>query len=143
MSRAGLVYYVSGRIEIFHDSELAALNCSYVRAYDEAGVYVQAAVRSGLAYATKHNVQNWIVDVSDQVDSMSAVDQKWENSEDFLQLFRDSSIRNILLVTAAPASGEGRNSAAVWAKEFETELGDDFRVGVATNRHETRTFFLR
>jgi hypothetical protein len=142
LSRAGLVYYVSRRIEVIHDSELAAINCRYVRVHDEAGVFVQGAVRAGLDYATKHNVINWIVDVADQVDAMSESDQVWENSPAFLQLFRDSAIRNILLVTAPSADQDNNAGARIWAADFAAELGADFRVGVASSVAETKEFFL-
>lgn len=141
MSDPDLIFFVKDRLSILHDRGHNAINRVYTRAYDEAGAFIKAAVCAGLDYASENNVTNWIVDVSGQVDDMSDVDQEWESSEAFFDLFRASSIRNILLVVSPPAPGKDLGGAKGWADGFAKSLGPAFKGSASSNDNDTRAFF--
>ena len=130
-----LIYYARDRIIVRHDRELEAVECRYLRAHDEFGVFIPGAVRAGLGHATSLGLSNWIVDVADQTDEMSEVDEQWEESEAFRQLFRDSTIRNIVLVVAHDSPDLDISGAQRWADDFAAALGPDFRAA-ATSTHD-------
>lgn len=137
-----IVYDVLGRIEVRHDRELDAIECRYLRADDEFGVFIPGAVRAGRAYASANGIRNWIGDVSDQVDEMSEVDEGWEESETFRQLFRDSTVRNIVLVVAHDSPDLDISGARRWADDFAAALGSGFRATATSRDQATRSYLL-
>lgn len=98
-------------------------------------MFIPGAVRAGLGHTTSLGLSNWIVDVADQTDEMSEVDEQWEESEAFRQLFRDSTIRNIVLVVAHDSPDLDISGAQRWADDFAAALGPDFRAA-ATSTHD-------
>lgn len=137
-----LVYLALDRVEVRHNPELEAVECRYLHAHDEFGVFIPGAVRAGLAYASAHGLRNWIVDVVDQDDEMSEVDEAWEESEAFRQLFRDSTIRNVVLVVAHDAPDLDLSGAQGWADGFATALGPGFRVTATSSDQATAQFLM-
>lgn len=71
---------------------------------------------------------------------MSEKDAQWEASEEFRQLFRDASVRRILLRVSPPANDKDLDGARAWAHGFAQELGDGFVGGVATSDEDVRAF---
>ena len=135
MNGEDLIFRVHGRIEARHDPELQAIVTTYVRTYDPHGVFLPAGIRCGLEYAKAKGLKNWIVDVSREEDEMSEKDRAWEKSEEFRQIFRESSIRSIVfLLPAVDASGD-----TSWADDFAEELGADFACHVTASINETKS----
>ncbi len=129
-----IVYLARGRIIVTHERDWQAVHIRFMQTHDGFGVFLPAAVRAGLAYASDHEVPNWVVDVVDEVDSMSETDAEWENSEDFRDLFRSSTIRNILLVVPAPESGADLAGELAWVTGLAEQLGSDFTGAVVGGR---------
>ena len=140
MTSENLIFHAIDRITVTYEQDYKAVYTRYFRAYDEFGVFLPAAVRAGLDYATKRQVANWVVDVSQEKDSMSEKDAEWEASEEFRQLFRASSIRRILLRVGPPEQDSDLDGERAWAHDFAQELGDDFVGGVATSEEKIREF---
>lgn len=138
--REDTIYHFKDRITVQFDRELNATHCKYFKTYDEAGVYLQGAVRSGLEFATDHGVPNWIVDVSQEVDSMSEKDRDWEGSEEFYKLFQDSAVEKIVLVVAPPDVGGNLDGELEWAAESEIKFGGGIAFGVACDEAGIRKF---
>lgn len=138
-----LIYFALGRISVTHEPNYRAVYCTYTQTKDEFGVFLPSAVRAGLTYATENGIANWVVDVVDEVDSMSDKDREWENSDEFRCLFRESSIRNVLFVLPPPDADVDLGSEKEWAAGFAAELGKDFSGSAVDSREQIAQYFRR
>jgi len=143
MADTGLIFHAIGRITSHHDRTLNAIVTRFFDTNDEHGVVLPSAVRVGLEYATENGVKNWIVDVSEETSSMSEKDANWESSHEFRQIFRLSSVRNILLLVSPSKDGQSLDSERAWAEGFAGELGEGFRADVASSASEVSEIIHR
>ena len=141
MTQAAVIFYVPGFVEITHRQDLNAVWIAYAALNDHTGTYIPKAVRAATAFATSHDIPNWVADTARPTDELSELDATWVAGQEFRDIMLGSSISNFVLIPPAPETGADTSWIPEWQASTQAGFGNNIKVEVLDNLTEIKSFF--
>ena len=135
-----LVHSHPGLVDVYHRTDLDAVNLVWHSEYDE-GSAVRHAVMAAVAFVKNNDIKHWLADISNSTAALSDADLEWVNGSEFRGLIADSPLEKFVLMPPLPHTGQDIG----WLDEWESSTLRAFDKGksakLSGNMNEIRAFF--
>jgi len=130
----------AGLVDVCWRDDLAAVYVLWHSEYDE-GTAVKDAIVAAIDYVNKHNVKNWLADISRSSKALSEDDYNWVSGDEFRNLIRDSSLEKFVLIPPLPETGQDTSWLAGWEANTLKAFGDGVSAKLSGDMDKIRMFF--
>ncbi len=139
---ATVVYSDPDFVDVVWRPDLEAVHLVWHSEYDE-GTRVRDAVSTAIDYVNKHQVENWLADISHSRAALSEADLAWINGTEFRDAIASSTLRRFVLMPPLPETGQDTGWIADWEKNTLVAFGKDKAARVASDMADIAEFFRK